>query len=169
MVHTPGIRMRGTAWRAGTPHLSATGHHTSTLPRLAQTCCSHACSCSELVRVAFHINALTAIPATFGRLTKLEAATWHRNRIAALPDTIGGLTRLREFALFENRLRTLPEAVSGLKRCTEFWLYDNCLEALPDGIAGMTALRCAPHTLSAVCRLLYSLRLVAAARTSGTQ
>jgi hypothetical protein len=104
-----------------------------------------ACSCTKLLRVAFHINQLTSIPSTIGQLKRVESVSWHRNQITDLPVEIGGMSCLRQLALFDNLLKRLPESIGKLKSVSELWIYGNQLEELPHTIGGMTSLRyCAP-------------------------
>lgn len=107
-------------------------------------------------------NALTELPADFGRLARLRVLFGSNNRFERLPPALGdcaalsqvgfrgtGLRevpaealppRLRWLTLTDNRIAALPAALGARPALRKLMLAGNDLAALPDSLAGVPAL-----------------------------
>lgn len=84
---------------------------------------------------------LHRIPATIGRLLKLETLDLSGNNIASLPDTIGDLRALKVLCLAGCPLTALPESIGRLTNLEALDLGGCPLESLPDSVGELQRLR----------------------------
>lgn len=90
-------------------------------------------------------NALTRLPESLGKMTRLETLHVDRNKIEHLPSSIGQCVSLTEIDASSNLIASLPSALSSLKGLQVLRLAHNRISALPpDLLSSLTLL----HTLS---------------------
>jgi hypothetical protein len=84
---------------------------------------------------------LHRIPATIGRLLKLETLDLSGNNITALPDAVGELRALKVLRLAGCPLSALPESLGRLENLEVLDLSGCPLERLPDSLGELRRLR----------------------------
>ena len=88
-----------------------------------------------------HVNRLTSLPLSMGRLTRLRYLNMSENAFRALPECICRMTGLIELRTSDNQLATLPDSICQLSRLRELHLRNNQLTSLPRSIGELTELR----------------------------
>jgi Leucine-rich repeat (LRR) protein len=86
-------------------------------------------------------NALTTIPDSFGKLSKLKELDLSRNEFQTFPSALSTLTRLRELELSSNCIKDLPSSCNNLVALEELNLQYNDLRTLPDHMDGLIRLK----------------------------
>jgi hypothetical protein len=84
-----------------------------------------------LTKIDLRQNGLRRLPASVGKLHRLQDLTNMNNELEGLPDVFQHLPELRYLDMRKNRLCSLPPSIGALQNLRCLILYDNCLEALP--------------------------------------
>ena len=71
--------------------------------------------CKNLTDLTLKENFLSALPSTFGALTKLSVLKVDQNKLQQLTEDIGKCVSLTELILTENLLPSLPNSIGELK------------------------------------------------------
>ena len=86
-------------------------------------------------------NALTTIPDSFGKLSKLKELDLSRNMLQTFPYALSTLTCLRELELSSNNIKELPSFCNNLVSLEELNLRYNDVRTLPDHMDGLIRLK----------------------------
>ncbi|WP_432726864.1 DUF1963 domain-containing protein [Variovorax sp. W6] len=89
------------------------------------------CKLTRLRELYLRTRYLARLPEDLGALEQLEVLSLQHCRIEALPDSIGQLAKLRRLLLDGNQLTTLPESVGKLPALELLSINRNPFESLP--------------------------------------
>lgn len=73
-------------------------------------------------------GAVSLIPESFAKLTKLRQLIIHHNKLLRLPDGIGNCTELQELDISFNFILNLPDSISNLQKLKILKLHSNPLD-----------------------------------------
>eukprot|EP00741_Cyanophora_paradoxa_P013686 tig00020704_g13214.t1 len=80
---------------------------------------------TNLERLRFNKNQLTALPPEIGRLASLKELVVNENQLTALPPEIGRLAALQCLSAANNRLTALPPEIGRLAALKELYVHGN--------------------------------------------
>ena len=78
------------------------------------------------------------IPATIGRLTKLEYLDCNDNELKVLPPEIGRCRELQQLLAYRNQLKAIPKEFGNLLELNEVNLFNNKILAIPNEVGAVS-------------------------------
>ncbi|KAL0286707.1 UNVERIFIED_CONTAM: Plant intracellular Ras-group-related LRR protein 4 [Sesamum calycinum] len=90
--------------------------------------------------ITFDRNQLTALPATIGKLVRLQELNLSSNGLTALPETIGSLVRLQKLNIETNEIEEIPHSIGRCTSLKELHADYNRLKALPEAVGRIESL-----------------------------
>ena len=91
----------------------------------------------ELKELWIRVGDSTILPASIGRLRKLQRLSLDSRKITRLPEEIGKLTELKVLSLEGNHLKELPQSFYSLKKLESVNLGFNQIESISNDIQGL--------------------------------
>ncbi|GFZ09516.1 plant intracellular ras group-related LRR 4 [Actinidia rufa] len=85
-------------------------------------------------------NQLTSLPATFGRLVRLEELDLSSNHLQMLPESIGSLISLKKLIVETNNIEEIPHSIGQCSSLRELRADYNRLKALPEAVGRVASL-----------------------------
>lgn len=95
----------------------------------------------HLRELFLNCNQLTDLPASLGKLPRLERLEASQNRLVFIPEEVTLLPQLRFLVLRENRLEVLPTTIGRLSQLEQLELSGNCIRDIPSSMRQCINLR----------------------------